>query len=189
MCLSLVWWGCVCCSVFFLMIRRPPRSTLFPYTTLFRSGGSRYTYFSRDNIESDNLIKGDVVYKLSSNLEISTGINCKYGEYSLNEIAYSDTVYKYFNYPSLNENSTWDDYNIMVATFPHYRDMMDSSLIYMNPMDSSNIMMNESDPVYDSGGLWKYAAYSQVKLNWYPFLLTTGLRFDKVPYKDRKSVV
>src|SRR3712207_7597513 len=26
---------------FFLMIRRPPRSTLFPYTTLFRSGGYR----------------------------------------------------------------------------------------------------------------------------------------------------
>src|SRR5687768_18233617 len=25
------------CSFFFLMIRRPPRSTLFPYTTLFRS--------------------------------------------------------------------------------------------------------------------------------------------------------
>src|SRR3712207_8727149 len=27
------------CVVFFLMIRRPPRSTLFPYTTLFRSEG------------------------------------------------------------------------------------------------------------------------------------------------------
>src|SRR3712207_8789274 len=26
-----------CCNFFFLMIRRPPRSTLFPYTTLFRS--------------------------------------------------------------------------------------------------------------------------------------------------------
>src|SRR5438105_15237584 len=25
-------------SLFFLMMRRPPRSTLFPYTTLFRSG-------------------------------------------------------------------------------------------------------------------------------------------------------
>src|SRR3954464_16102029 len=25
--------------LFFLMIRRPPRSTLFPYTTLFRSSG------------------------------------------------------------------------------------------------------------------------------------------------------
>src|SRR3712207_8103221 len=40
---------CVVCSVvtiymfvfFFLMIRRPPRSTLFPYTTLFRSGDDR----------------------------------------------------------------------------------------------------------------------------------------------------
>ena len=28
--------NCVC-LIFFLMIRRPPRSTLFPYTTLFRS--------------------------------------------------------------------------------------------------------------------------------------------------------
>src|SRR5688572_32627058 len=27
--------------VFFLLIRRPPRSTLFPYTTLFRSGARR----------------------------------------------------------------------------------------------------------------------------------------------------
>ena len=29
-------WGFLC-MFFFLMIRRPPRSTLFPYTTLFRS--------------------------------------------------------------------------------------------------------------------------------------------------------
>src|ERR1051325_6503185 len=28
-------------SLFFLMIRRPPRSTLFPYTTLFRSSTTR----------------------------------------------------------------------------------------------------------------------------------------------------
>ena len=28
---------------FFLMIRRPPRSTLFPYTTLFRSNLSKET--------------------------------------------------------------------------------------------------------------------------------------------------
>src|SRR5438874_12201908 len=27
----------ITCLLFFLMIRRPPRSTLFPYTTLFRS--------------------------------------------------------------------------------------------------------------------------------------------------------
>src|SRR3712207_6937367 len=28
-------------SLFFLMIRRPPRSTLFPYTTLFRSAAAQ----------------------------------------------------------------------------------------------------------------------------------------------------
>src|SRR3712207_3377559 len=31
------------CIFFFLMIRRPPRSTLFPYTTLFRSVGGALT--------------------------------------------------------------------------------------------------------------------------------------------------
>src|SRR6266498_4166450 len=31
-------------SFFFLMIRRPPRSTLFPYTTLFRSDRAAYAY-------------------------------------------------------------------------------------------------------------------------------------------------
>src|SRR5436853_7919860 len=30
------------CFFFFLMIRRPPRSTLFPYTTLFRSIGDPF---------------------------------------------------------------------------------------------------------------------------------------------------
>src|ERR1039458_8746399 len=30
-------WKAAACRFFFLMIRRPPRSTLFPYTTLFRS--------------------------------------------------------------------------------------------------------------------------------------------------------
>src|SRR2546422_3741006 len=33
------------CLFFFLMIRRPPRSTLFPYTTLFRS---RHELVARD---------------------------------------------------------------------------------------------------------------------------------------------
>src|SRR5256885_13033190 len=34
-------------SFFFLMIRRPPRSTLFPYTTLFRSRVGRSVAFRR----------------------------------------------------------------------------------------------------------------------------------------------
>ena len=33
---------------FFLMIRRPPRSTLFPYTTLFRSRSAALTLFGKE---------------------------------------------------------------------------------------------------------------------------------------------
>src|SRR3712207_8156526 len=45
---------------FFLMIRRPPRSTLFPYTTLFRSGPDNDTasYASRTTgvvVDLDNV--------------------------------------------------------------------------------------------------------------------------------------
>src|SRR6476660_10315267 len=35
------------CYFFFLMIRRPPRSTLFPYTTLFRSERCRRRVIGR----------------------------------------------------------------------------------------------------------------------------------------------
>src|ERR1043165_5554518 len=36
---------------FFLMIRRPPRSTLFPYTTLFRSVGVHHRVDLLDDLE------------------------------------------------------------------------------------------------------------------------------------------
>src|SRR4030066_514771 len=38
---------------FFLMIRRPPRSTLFPYTTLFRSELSWKSAYSTGGTEAD----------------------------------------------------------------------------------------------------------------------------------------
>src|SRR5438552_12815572 len=38
-------------SLFFLMIRRPPRSTLFPYTTLFRSLAQRLAHARRLELE------------------------------------------------------------------------------------------------------------------------------------------
>src|SRR5256885_8729537 len=37
------------------MIRRPPRSTLFPYTTLFRSGGDNSSRYSEAEIR--NLVR------------------------------------------------------------------------------------------------------------------------------------
>ena len=47
----------MCVVFFFLMIRRPPRSTLFPYTTLFRSSFSSgildYPQYTRPAIYKD----------------------------------------------------------------------------------------------------------------------------------------
>src|SRR3989442_11050589 len=51
----------MCLSFFFLMIRRPPRSTLFPYTTLFRSARS---VFETDVPES---LVGSILDKAEGN--------------------------------------------------------------------------------------------------------------------------
>ena len=40
-----------CLKKIFLMIRRPPRSTLFPYTTLFRSTGNKVETFLDEGIQ------------------------------------------------------------------------------------------------------------------------------------------
>src|SRR5438067_10010118 len=54
-------------SVFFSVLRPPPRSTLFPYTTLFRSSGARKTQaeqdaarerVGRDLIQADSCLAG-----------------------------------------------------------------------------------------------------------------------------------
>src|SRR3712207_7766258 len=54
-------WLQKCISIFFLMIRRPPRSTLFPYTTLFRSatGAVLATTVERRNILVDQRLVRD----------------------------------------------------------------------------------------------------------------------------------
>src|SRR3712207_7968381 len=47
----------VCLHFFFLMIRRPPRSTLFPYTTLFRSTGiERVRFHDGMLVSADDLV-------------------------------------------------------------------------------------------------------------------------------------
>src|SRR5258707_9890540 len=46
---------------FFLMIRRPPRSTLFPYTTLFRSPNEQRF---QDQIQQDRWVPTPIVEEL-----------------------------------------------------------------------------------------------------------------------------
>ena len=154
----------------------------------YTDDGLQDNYFTRDNRESDNVIKGDVVYKISPNLEISTGVNCKYGQYILNDISDPDTVWRY-SYPlNFESEDPLEDYYNMVDSFSDYRAVMDSIPIYLDPTDSSKIMVNESDPVINSGGIWKYAVYSQMKVTIDRFSVTAGLRYDHVPY-NHTSVV
>src|SRR2546428_1748065 len=58
-------------SFFFLMIRRPPRSTLFPYTTLFRSDPGRAAAarknFQQAGVESlVTVVEGNAHEKLAT---------------------------------------------------------------------------------------------------------------------------
>src|SRR2546429_6765418 len=46
---------CTYILFFFLMIRRPPRSTLFPYTTLFRSAARIYSVGEDGELTMDKL--------------------------------------------------------------------------------------------------------------------------------------
>src|SRR6266496_5869884 len=64
--------------VFFLMIRRPPRSTLFPYTTLFRSrAGRRRPSGSRRRHGPGGTARDRKSTRLnSSHVEISYAVFC-----------------------------------------------------------------------------------------------------------------
>src|SRR3712207_9492549 len=57
---------------FFLMIRRPPRSTLFPYTTLFRSltGGERIDYLVCDETQFYRPAQIDQLARVVDELQI-----------------------------------------------------------------------------------------------------------------------
>src|SRR5260370_10495657 len=56
---------------FFLMIRRPPRSTLFPYTTLFRSASPAFTQATATDTCGSS-------FTLSSNDVVSAGCGASY---------------------------------------------------------------------------------------------------------------
>ena len=51
-----------CLKKIFLMIRRPPRSTLFPYTTLFRSCGCSHQTHQKNYAELTSSDSTDMVF-------------------------------------------------------------------------------------------------------------------------------
>src|SRR5256885_12492888 len=100
-----MWIGLELCVFFFLMIRRPPRSTLFPYTTLFRSV---IACASTEAKRADALRRGAAHRRAwprdrkstrlnSSHLVISYAVFClkkkKQETFASQHSSYSETVY------------------------------------------------------------------------------------------------
>src|SRR2546430_17682082 len=69
---------------FFLMIRRPPRSTLFPYTTLFRSREHSDAVFHVDGVQAVGKIPIDLRdWPVNRNLDRkSTRLNSSHSQIS-----------------------------------------------------------------------------------------------------------
>src|SRR5258707_4858768 len=65
------------CFFFFLMIRRPPRSTLFPYTTLFRS-----LFIELNKPESENLCESPTFFRRAHVDRKSTRLNSSHANIS-----------------------------------------------------------------------------------------------------------
>src|SRR2546428_4322927 len=57
---------------FFLMIRRPPRSTLFPYTTLFRSGNANTVDLDIRNTTFNQVQTSQLVFSGTQNVQLTS---------------------------------------------------------------------------------------------------------------------
>tara|TARA_A100000164_G_scaffold101476_1_gene88769 strand:- start:656 stop:3118 length:2463 start_codon:yes stop_codon:yes gene_type:complete len=147
------------------------------------------TFFYRQNMESDNFLKWDLVYKANKKLEFSTGLNIKYGQYQMNEKLDADTLFSY-NYTDLNLQQqadliNYDNYYDLIESNPSYLDLINNFTI--NPY-TSNTPINEVFENDNQGGLWKYAQYSQIKISLNRMILTTGIRYDNVPYNKTSKI-
>src|SRR4029079_19830759 len=69
--------GRALCLLFFLMIRRPPRSTLFPYTTLFRSVARAQVVGRLDRGARDQPLRRDRSEEHTSELQSLAYLVCR----------------------------------------------------------------------------------------------------------------
>src|SRR2546430_10335673 len=90
------------CTFFFLMIRRPPRSTLFPYTTLFRSLPARGAGLLRpERRPAIPIHAGDIPVRELREDRKSTRLNSSHSQ-----ISYAVFCLKKKNFQSLNPSAT-----------------------------------------------------------------------------------
>src|SRR2546425_6329673 len=69
---------------FFLMIRRPPRSTLFPYTTLFRSAQPGFCSLCRERYGAKALVDAEMGYRFGQ-VDLSIGVRNLFDVYRSEE--------------------------------------------------------------------------------------------------------
>src|SRR2546423_7641741 len=72
------------------MIRRPPRSTLFPYTTLFRSSAQEQEHVTRLKLSQDFSNEWMKREEIVEEIESASGLSPKMCEYALDVIGRSE---------------------------------------------------------------------------------------------------
>ena len=102
---------------FFLMRRRPPRSTLFPYTTLFRSAFMATPSSGQANIStgSSTVAFGSERFDQGSNFASNTFTAPRTGKYQFNLVMRADNIDSDSNYLStqlVTSNITYQDIGI-----------------------------------------------------------------------------
>src|SRR5574337_80627 len=100
---------------FFLMIRRPPRSTLFPYTTLFRSPSRHNTLTGKAG--------ADVFYNFTPSLKWTTTFNTDFAETEVDARQINLTRFPLF-FPEKRafflENAGVFDFGFLSQTLPFF---------------------------------------------------------------------
>src|SRR5438874_3718759 len=100
------------------MIRRPPRSTLFPYTTLFRSQQPKRRAVTRDRAGDE----GGFVLRGYTRDRKSTRLNSSHVEISYAVFCLKKKNYKIVIITNAGGNTAWSDLRHFL-TLPHLRDV------------------------------------------------------------------
>ena len=129
-------------GLFFLMIRRPPRSTLFPYTTLFRSSLLSY----KDKIKTEKAFyTPNRSTKLSGQIKITIFNDTPYGfwEVGLPIILYNKNAKPIaIDYVAINKLSSKEEREVEMSLFEPIRETVSRVEVYpeINLLDKNSIM-------------------------------------------------
>lgn len=171
-----------------------------------KTNGEKKSIFLRKNTETDNYLKGDIVYKFSNYFTLTSGFQIKRGQYNMHEIGAEDTLYTFFYPPELADGATLDEYyswlndNQELKPTRYFSSLEDyqswkedfpeeanSEIVGVYISDST--LINPSLNHTSNGHLFKYAFHNQIKVQPVEKLtINVGLRFDKIPFNNTNAI-